>query len=490
MEKNTENRQIYSFLFFSTVIHAILLSFLLMIPVYGNISDQIFITHLVSLDEAKKDGPVIPAIRVSNKHRDHVAKAQKIITADRKTLPEMQMSKHQLPKDDFVQPSQGSVPPVSNKTADNSEISKEEHQVSEKESSDKKSTVEKDTVSSPIPEGQAENAVPVQYQDINNDVISEGGTKAETIHAEEYPVKNETPLPEKTKTAEKPQINSAENIPGASFGEPEAESTKLDATGMQSAENEIAGDLDAGESVPESPYEEQSGAAAPADIIAGTAPEGQPAGKNAPAGAVQLNTASQGAGIALNGAAEPVREEVATKIGMMESVPGLPLAAALVPKDIMIEIQPSGGSSPDISVSLSRKPYPKSTWKVIEGKPQAVELITRNEDIEMNSKKTPGITFSVSDAEKGIYSFSVRNTGQDAREYAIRFILFQGKEKERTKEYASLSIPPGTSANFRFVLPDLVFWDDDASFSGVIEDSKSVTKFIYNTGLVWRERKD
>jgi hypothetical protein len=117
---------------------------------------------------------------------------------------------------------------------------------------------------------------------------------------------------------------------------------------------------------------------------------------------------------------------------MMESVPGLPLTAALVPKDIRIEIQPSGGSSPELSVSLSRKPYPKRSWNVIEGKPQAVELITRNEDIEMNSKKNPGITFSVSDAEKGIYSFNIRNTGQDAHEYAIRFILsVEGKRENK-----------------------------------------------------------
>jgi hypothetical protein len=58
------------------------------------------------------------------------------------------------------------------------------------------------------------------------------------------------------------------------------------------------------------------------------------------------------------------------------------------------------------------------------------------------------------------------------------------------KEYKSFPLPPSTVTKFRFLMPEALFWDDTDRFSGSIEDSRSVTKFRYETGLTWKEEKE
>ena len=36
-------------------------------------------------------------------------------------------------------------------------------------------------------------------------------------------------------------------------------------------------------------------------------------------------------------------------------------------------------------------------------------------------------------------------------------------------------------------MPEAILWDDDASFTGSLEDSESTTKFNAQTGLYWKE---
>jgi hypothetical protein len=39
-------------------------------------------------------------------------------------------------------------------------------------------------------------------------------------------------------------------------------------------------------------------------------------------------------------------------------------------------------------------------------------------------------------------------------------------------------------------MPEELFWDDTSSFSGSIEDSRSITRFRNDTGLLWKEDKE
>ena len=62
--------------------------------------------------------------------------------------------------------------------------------------------------------------------------------------------------------------------------------------------------------------------------------------------------------------------------------------------------------------------------------------------------------------------------------------------KERIKEYKSLALTPAAAVKFKFLMPEAVFWDDTDRFSGSFEDSHSVTKFRYDTDLLWKEEKE
>ncbi|WP_275095230.1 hypothetical protein [Oryzomonas japonica] len=39
----------------------------------------------------------------------------------------------------------------------------------------------------------------------------------------------------------------------------------------------------------------------------------------------------------------------------------------------------------------------------------------------------------------------------------------------------------------RILMPEGILWDDDAAFTGSIDDGDSITKFESASGLVWKE---
>jgi hypothetical protein len=77
-----------------------------------------------------------------------------------------------------------------------------------------------------------------------------------------------------------------------------------------------------------------------------------------------------------------------------------------------------------------------------------------------------------------------------AYEADVVFRLFEGKAGERIKEFRTIGLSPNAVLQFKFVLPEAVFWDDEDYFTGTLEDSYTLTKFNDKTGLIWKEEKD
>lgn len=195
--------------------------------------------------------------------------------------------------------------------------------------------------------------------------------------------------------------------------------------------------------------------------------------------------------------AEPEPNEIMphlTKVN--EAVTGIAASAVTLPdifiaKDIRIEIYPLEAQWSDISVRFFVRPYPDSGHMLSDDKVEAVEFTDQTaEGARTDAGQSLIRTITVVNAARGFYMFIVENTGEKTRTYFVRFILNEKRENGRIKEYSAWSLPPHYPAVFRFLFPDLIFWDDDESFSGVIEDSQTITKFIYETGLVWKEKKD
>jgi hypothetical protein len=66
--------------------------------------------------------------------------------------------------------------------------------------------------------------------------------------------------------------------------------------------------------------------------------------------------------------------------------------------------------------------------------------------------------------------------------------LFEGGSRESTRKIGGAVIADRVVV-VKLLMPDGIFWDDDAAFSGTLEDSDSITKFIADSGLTWKEYK-
>jgi hypothetical protein len=169
---------------------------------------------------------------------------------------------------------------------------------------------------------------------------------------------------------------------------------------------------------------------------------------------------------------------------------GIAVPEALLAKDIKIEVFFDDIEMVGLLTHLLKKAYPTANKKNKKEKLKEVDLIYEIEENSITESADKGMVFSVVNAEKGIYTFTMVNTGEMTYDVTVAFRLFEGDNKERIKKYNALSILPEGMLIFKFILPDAVFWDDEEYFSGSIEDSDSITKFNYDTGLIWREEKD
>jgi hypothetical protein len=213
-------------------------------------------------------------------------------------------------------------------------------------------------------------------------------------------------------------------------------------------------------------------------------------------GKLGLNTDARISGrdvVSENGAAgrEQVRAmtPVAVKKGHGKTVIGFPMPDAFFLKDIKIQVALSGPEMPEISRRLLERPLADDTGSAPADN-RAVAVKEEAEDIAIGGRVSTEKMFSVAKAGKGIYTFVMENKGGKPYEADVTFILYGGENNQRIKTYKDLSLLPGTAIRFRFMLPQAVFWDDEDRFTGSIEDSNYITKFDYNSGLIWKEKKD
>jgi hypothetical protein len=167
---------------------------------------------------------------------------------------------------------------------------------------------------------------------------------------------------------------------------------------------------------------------------------------------------------------------------------GIKVSEALIRKDIKIVVI---AKSPNASVvmGLFRRSAVMRQRRTETFRQEAVPAMLEKTNANINNR--PGLKHlvGVPSAEKGIYTFVLMNKDEEPHAVHVVFHLFEGKAAERVKEYSISELPPGGRMEFKFVLPDALFWDDEERFSGSIEDSSTTTKFQYDSGLVWKEKK-
>jgi len=177
------------------------------------------------------------------------------------------------------------------------------------------------------------------------------------------------------------------------------------------------------------------------------------------------------------------------KKGTQDAPPvAIQVPEALLVRDIEIEVVADNKALSDISMDLTFRAHPanrKKHAKDAERKIEGAEIAIGKVDSGASSTKK----ILLRKAEKGVYIFSLTNTGS-ASSVAVVFHLYARSEQERMKEYKSFTLTPTTVTTFKFLMPEALFWDDTDRFSGNIEDSHSVTRFRHETGLLWKEEKE
>ncbi len=161
---------------------------------------------------------------------------------------------------------------------------------------------------------------------------------------------------------------------------------------------------------------------------------------------------------------------------------GIAVSDALFYRDIKIEIFLTEAESAGITTSLFRKTHP------------SVEEYGRSEqksvDLKKDSETDAKIIFWVAKAEKGIYTFVMQNTSETPQKTSLMIRLLEGKKGARNRKFDLVNLSPHARLAVKFILPEGIFWDDEPYFTGSIESSETITKFNDTTGIVWKEYKE
>jgi hypothetical protein len=153
--------------------------------------------------------------------------------------------------------------------------------------------------------------------------------------------------------------------------------------------------------------------------------------------------------------------------------------------DIKMEITSEDESVHAAQIKVMFKEYPKSrrnqTIYRYEMKPRQVKPVVKRSP----SKKT---TILIDIASEGIYDIVVENpAGPLSAHFTLK--IYEKKGNAQTRDLGIRTVGQGGLIT-KILMPEGVLWDDDAYFSGSIEDSESFTKFNNDTGVIWKEFKE
>lgn len=88
-------------------------------------------------------------------------------------------------------------------------------------------------------------------------------------------------------------------------------------------------------------------------------------------------------------------------------------------------------------------------------------------------------------ANPGVYTITAMPANGPAS-VTLSLKLYEGTSRAVTRELGRHTIA-NRKILLKILMPEGIVWDDDAAFSGSMEDSDGVTKFNAETGLMWKE---
>lgn len=169
--------------------------------------------------------------------------------------------------------------------------------------------------------------------------------------------------------------------------------------------------------------------------------------------------------------------------------PELVSAEPLLMRDIKIEV--SSSSVEQVSVQLYRtmKVTSKGISTYDASRRDGTLLEAEVQERPHNDGSLARRLLSVTKADEGAYCLVIENPNDIPLAVDIVFRLYEGKDTQDIREFRQINVSPHSAQRFSFLMPYTVFWDDDSYFSGKMEDLRTITKFNYDTGIVWKRGK-
>lgn len=145
----------------------------------------------------------------------------------------------------------------------------------------------------------------------------------------------------------------------------------------------------------------------------------------------------------------------------------------------------AGGN--DVTVTVSFREYPKTRRNrpLSRGEAARLRAVTPL-NIKTVEQTRETIVKSTGD---GIYLFTASAVNGQQSSVHCTIKVYEMTPRSKSKVLGNRWIG-GKTVIARVLMPDGIVWEDDAAFSGSIEDSESITKFNTETGLSWKEFRE
>lgn len=180
------------------------------------------------------------------------------------------------------------------------------------------------------------------------------------------------------------------------------------------------------------------------------------------------------------------KNEVVGKNPVIQPKSGVPAQEgkiALLPLTGDLKLEITGHADPIVTVSF--KEYLKSH----RNRPITRAEAGRVQNVKPATRMTGDVYEAVvGTAGEGIYDLIVAPGNGTTFTASFRVKIYENRSNAKTRPLGKKTLS-GRTLIARILMPEGIFWDDEGSFSGYIEDSDSITKYNSDTGLVWKEYK-
>lgn len=171
----------------------------------------------------------------------------------------------------------------------------------------------------------------------------------------------------------------------------------------------------------------------------------------------------------------------------LEKPSGIILVTPEVHGDIKVEVKLRGNRKKGVRINfifrkfpLNRRSVPLQRWETQNDRPVNPEVVNYSEDVSV---------YVIKKIDEGIYYIYAETNDNNPVEAEFNLKIFDKTSKANQKKMGVIKIT-GRTLLTRLLMPEGIFWDDSQYFSGIIEDSESITKFNTEHGIIWKEYKD